>query len=46
MKIKLAKDIDRKTSIPKSEIIKAVEKVYGVKLNGKDKTKNVTGKAA
>jgi ribosomal protein L23 len=38
MKLKLAKDINRKTSIPKSEIRKAVEKVYGVKLDA-SKTK-------
>jgi hypothetical protein len=46
MKIRLAKDIDRKTSIPKSDIIRAVEKVYGVKLSGKDKPKKVSAKAA
>lgn len=37
MKIRLVKDIERKTSIPKSVIIRAVEKAYGVKLDAPQK---------
>lgn len=34
MKVPKIRDINRKTSIPKEDIIRAVEKVYGVKLDG------------
>lgn len=46
MKIRLVQDIDRKTTIPKSVMRKAVEKVYGVKLDTPKKTaRKVTKKA-
>ncbi len=47
MKEVIIKDIERKTTIPKSVIRKAVEKVYGVKLDAPKKlTKKLNKKAA
>ena len=43
MKKVIIRDIERKTTIPMSVIRKAVEKVYGVKL---DSTKKMSGKSS
>jgi ribosome-binding protein aMBF1 (putative translation factor) len=46
MKKFIIKDIDRKTSIPKAQIIRAVEKVYGVKLSDGKQNQKEPSKAA